>query len=156
MKAITIMTFKQKENSKSTYILNESLGEKLKNFTYTIKRDKSPELIGQEKINFEKRKVNSKGNSRQYDYCFVTKENGKTRMLTSFNFNQNYPLQAFGDFGGSALLIRFSDDMKELEIFVYKNQKYNAEKLFKVWTFGADRGLEVLEKEKAFMTPQRE
>lgn len=128
------LVFEKIENKKTSYRLVFQSGKLAADFlpVYKIGRYK-----GEKYIQFMK----TLQNPEEYPYSFYLGHVGENhKRLTGVKFTELAPNQTFGDSLNvgrkDAILIRFSDGWKKLEMFFFENMARQAQELFKRWISG--------------------
>jgi hypothetical protein len=57
-------------------------------------------------------------------------------MCTDFNLTPEYPRKGYGDFGGNAVLIAFTEDWSRLTMLFFEGKKGEKQALFAKWVCG--------------------
>lgn len=129
------LVFEQIENSKTSYLLVSQGGKAAADFLPVYKTDRFGHK-GEKYIQFMKTLQNP-----EYPYSFyLGNVGGKHKRLTGVKFTELVPNQCYGDSlnigRNDAILIRFSDGWKKLEMFFFENMARQAQEIFKRWING--------------------
>jgi hypothetical protein len=132
MRPDSVYIFNQCQNAHTRYKLHEHRGIDIPNFPAQWAKNCKGGKAGEKYIGFRET-VEHRPGHRQFRY---TLERDSARVVTGFDFAPDFPRRAFGDYGGDALLIEFSDDTQRLTIMFFKGQKHAAQALFQSWVAG--------------------
>ncbi len=124
MRPYAIYVFKRLPELATRYILTEHSGADIDNFP-AVWRQKSHKYVGEKYIVFRESRVWHV--RRRFTHSFSLEKN---RMVTGFNFTQEFPRLSYGDYGNDAILIEFSNDWNELTILFFKDMKRQSYSIF--------------------------
>jgi len=128
MKPDAIYVFRKGAKVKTRFLLTERRGDYFpSNFPAVYKRG---EKQGRFYVGFRETVNRPRPGHRFFTH---TVELDNSRTVTGLNFAPEYPLKAFGDYRGDALLIEFSDSRDYIKIMFYKGMAAVAQSLFQKW-----------------------
>jgi hypothetical protein len=139
MKADAKYRFEKSPTAKTAYLLTGKAGADIPAVLgeYVRGANKGRQFIYADKTQYQK----PGGTDVEYSLYTTNKEaigtsGKKRRRISGFNLTPENPHRAFGDYGNDALLIEFSKDEKELELYFFKDMKTAAQTIFEKWIAG--------------------
>jgi hypothetical protein len=132
MKPYARYVFEKLPDKKTRYILQKHSGANIPDFPAFWKQEGHP-YQGEGYITF--RETQNNHPKRQYSHSLSLEKN---RMFTGFNFWDDFPGMAFGDYGKDAVLIRFSEDWNILTVWFFESMKHQSASLYNQWISGGE------------------
>lgn len=144
MRPTSIYIFRQSENAKSAYILENQIGNPIENFPSVYVQGKNS---GKKYIIYDNHLQPYRKGQRNFakNLFFHKVIDGKKEKvnLTGFNTSIEFPCKAYGDCKNpkglnlnDAVLIELSPDDKIITLYFFTGQGDNAQLLWERWTAG--------------------